>query len=164
MLCHCFFPLGSSCKAADDLFIHIDHYLLSLPLLLLLRSPPRLGPLWSLNFCFEVTIPASKLKFQRHGSNLSCKAQILPLESQMLASMFKFQPLSFNSIFQMRHKSQTWGTSPSIKTHIKQGRIHSNPVADGWAGAVVRKPLGIQKCYGGTDRPTRQGVESHVRD
>ena len=27
----------------------------------------------------------------------------------------------------------------------KQGRIHSNPVADGWAGAVVRKPLGIQQ-------------------
>ena len=25
----------------------------------------------------------------------------------------------------------------------KQGRIHSNPVADGLAGAVMRKPLGI---------------------
>ena len=28
----------------------------------------------------------------------------------------------------------------------KQGRIHGNPVADSWAGAVVRKPLGIKKC------------------
>ena len=28
----------------------------------------------------------------------------------------------------------------------KQGRIHGNPVADGWAGAVPQKPLGIQKC------------------
>ena len=36
----------------------------------------------------------------------------------------------------------------------KQGRIHGNPVADGWAGAVMRKPLGIQKCDGRTDEPT----------
>ena len=59
---------------------------------------------------------------------------------------------------------------------LKQGRIHGNPVADGWAGAVMQKPLAIQKCYGGTDRrmdgrtdgptdgPTQQGVESRVRD
>ena len=54
----------------------------------------------------------------------------------------------------------------------KQGRIHGNPVADGWAGAVMQKPLGIQKCDGPTDgptgvpiyRPTWQGVESRVRD
>ena len=37
---------------------------------------------------------------------------------------------------------------------MKQGRIHGNPVADGWAGAVMRKPLGIQKCDGPTNRPT----------
>ena len=36
----------------------------------------------------------------------------------------------------------------------KQGRIHGNPVADGWAGAVMRKTLGIQKCDGPTDGPT----------
>ena len=50
----------------------------------------------------------------------------------------------------------------------EKGRIHSNPVADGWAGAAMQKPLGIQKCDGRTDRltdrPTRQGVESRVRD
>ena len=50
----------------------------------------------------------------------------------------------------------------------KQGRIHGNPVADGWAGAVTPKPLEIQKCDLPTDlptdRPTRQGVESRVRD
>ena len=51
----------------------------------------------------------------------------------------------------------------------KQGRIHGNPVADGWAGAVMQKLLKIQKCYGGTnsrrtDGPTRKGVESRVRD
>ena len=40
--------------------------------------------------------------------------------------------------------------SKSNKMKNKQGRIHGNPVADGWAGAVMRKPLGIQKC----DRPT----------
>ena len=42
--------------------------------------------------------------------------------------------------------------------HEKQGRIHGNPIADGWAGAVMRKPLGIQICdgrtYWHTDRPT----------
>ena len=50
----------------------------------------------------------------------------------------------------------------------KQGRIHGNTVADGWAGAVMQKPLAIQKYLGRTDvptyRPTRQGVESRVRD
>ena len=50
----------------------------------------------------------------------------------------------------------------------KQGRIHGRTVADGWAGAVMPKPLIIQKCEGRTDRPTyrptRQGVESRVRD
>ena len=40
----------------------------------------------------------------------------------------------------------------------KQGWIHGNPVADSWSGAVMRKPLGIQKCdlatNGRTDLPT----------
>ena len=31
------------------------------------------------------------------------------------------------------------------RTHKEQGRIHGNTVADGWAGAVMRKPLGIQQ-------------------
>ena len=52
--------------------------------------------------------------------------------------------------------------------YCKQGRIHGNPVAYGWAGAVPQKPLGIQKCDrrtdGPTDRPTWQGVESRVCD
>ena len=50
----------------------------------------------------------------------------------------------------------------------KQGRIHGNTVADGWAGAVMQEPIAIQKCDGRTDgptdRPTRQGVESRARD
>ena len=54
----------------------------------------------------------------------------------------------------------------------EQGRIHGNPVADGWAGAVMRKLPGIQKCDGRTHlptyrptyRPTRQGVESRDRE
>ena len=54
------------------------------------------------------------------------------------------------------------------ETIRKQGRIHGNPVADGWAGAVMQKPLAIQNCYrrtdGRTDLPTRQGEESRVRD
>ena len=36
----------------------------------------------------------------------------------------------------------------------EKGRIHSNPVADGWAGAAMQKPLGIQKCDLLTDLPT----------
>ena len=42
----------------------------------------------------------------------------------------------------------------------KQGRIHGNTVADGWAGAVVQKPLRIQKCYG-TDGPTDGPTDRH---
>ena len=65
-------------------------------------------------------------------------------------------------------------TQPAIFCYCQheQGQIHGNPVADGWAGAVTRKSLGIQKCDGWTDRqtnlptyqPTRQGEESRVRD
>ena len=40
----------------------------------------------------------------------------------------------------------------SVKPVLTQGRIHGKQVADSWAGAVMRKPLGIQKCYGRTDR------------
>ena len=54
----------------------------------------------------------------------------------------------------------------AISNRDEQGRIHGNPVADGWAGAVMRKPLGIQKCdiptYRCTDRYGK--VESRVRD
>ena len=54
------------------------------------------------------------------------------------------------------------------ESEIEQGCIHGNPVADGWAGAVMQKLLAIQKCDLPTDRrtdgPTRQGVESRVRD
>ena len=50
----------------------------------------------------------------------------------------------------------------------KQGRIHGNPVADSWAGAVMQKPLGIKKSQLPTNlptyQPTQQGVEWCVRD
>ena len=36
----------------------------------------------------------------------------------------------------------------------KQGRIHGRTVADGWAGAVMQKPLAIQKCDWRTDQRT----------
>ena len=39
----------------------------------------------------------------------------------------------------------------------KQGQTYGNPVMDRWAGAVMRKPLAIQKCYRTyrkTDGPT----------
>ena len=43
----------------------------------------------------------------------------------------------------------------------KQGRIHGNPVADCWEGAVMRKTLGIQKCDGWTDIPTYRPTDRH---
>ena len=50
----------------------------------------------------------------------------------------------------------------------KQGRIHGNPVADGWPGAEIPKPHGIQKCDEQMDqltyRPAQQDVETRVRD
>ena len=50
----------------------------------------------------------------------------------------------------------------------QKGQIHGNPVADGWAGAVMRKPLANQKSdvptYRPTYQPTWQVLESHVRD
>ena len=48
---------------------------------------------------------------------------------------------------------------PLVCLTKKQGRIHGNPVADGWAGALMRKPLGIQKCDGRTDGPTDQPTD-----
>ena len=39
----------------------------------------------------------------------------------------------------------------------KQDLIHGNPVADGWAGAVMQKRLGIQKC----DLPTYRHTDRH---
>ena len=47
---------------------------------------------------------------------------------------------------------------PGTDHVIEQGRIHGIPVADGWAGAVMRKLIGIQKCYG-MDRPTDQPTD-----
>ena len=51
----------------------------------------------------------------------------------------------------------------------KEGWIHGNPVADGWAGAVMRNRSEFKNVtdiptYGPTYRPKRQGVESRVRD
>ena len=43
----------------------------------------------------------------------------------------------------------------------KQGRIHGNPVADGWAGAVMRKPLANQKSDVPTYRPTDRPTDRH---
>ena len=54
-------------------------------------------------------------------------------------------------------------TSPGLVVRIRseQGRIQDNPVADGWARAVMRKLLGIQKCNGWTDGPTNQWTDQH---
>ena len=46
---------------------------------------------------------------------------------------------------------------------VKQGRIHGNPVADGWAGAVMRKLLGIQKCDRPMDQPTDRQTDRQTK-
>ena len=48
-----------------------------------------------------------------------------------------------------------------VEIEEEQGRIYGNPVADGWAGAVMRKPLRIQKCDGPTDGPTYRPTDRH---
>ena len=50
--------------------------------------------------------------------------------------------------------------------HVKkQGQIHGNPVADGWAGAVLQKLVGIQKgdrrTDGRRDGPTDGRTDRH---
>ena len=44
------------------------------------------------------------------------------------------------------------GTIEKMEMEHKQGRIHGKTVADGLAGAVMQKPLAIQKYLGPTDR------------
>ena len=59
-----------------------------------------------------------------------------------------------------KKKKETEGKGEEKKEDEKkkeigeQGRIHGNSVADGWAGAVMRNPLAIQKCDGRTEGPT----------
>ena len=62
----------------------------------------------------------------------------------------------FSGMYMIKRDKRVWKWA----REGKQGRIHGNPVADGWAGAAMRKPLETQKC----DQPTWQGVESRVRD
>ena len=69
---------------------------------------------------------------------------------------------ALSELTKVRYKNVRFSTGLG-KIQGKQGRIHGNAVADGWAGAVLRKPLEIQKCdgrtdgrtEGPTDRPTR---------
>ena len=52
----------------------------------------------------------------------------------------------------------------SLPSHSKQGRIHGNPVADSWTGAVMRKLLAIQNVTEGQmDKPTDR-QSNRVRD
>ena len=52
----------------------------------------------------------------------------------------------------------------NLQSECKQGRIHDNPVADSWAGAVMQKPHANQKCDRQTNGPTQQVLESRVHD
>ena len=68
----------------------------------------------------------------------------------------------------MEKDELTHEISSSYAPGLKQGLIYGRTVAVSWTGAVLQKPLAIQKCDGPTDRwmdgPTQQGVESRGRD
>ena len=34
-----------------------------------------------------------------------------------------------------------------LEIELEQGRIHGNPVAEGWAGAIMQKPLAILEIF-----------------
>ena len=54
--------------------------------------------------------------------------------------------------------------TPPLQSNKQQGRIHSRTVADGWAGAVMRKLRAIKNCHGGRrDRPT-DGLKRYITD
>ncbi|MEE3023463.1 MAG: hypothetical protein VX367_12805, partial [SAR324 cluster bacterium] len=55
----------------------------------------------------------------------------------------------------------TKGGKEEARKNKEQGRIHGSPSADGWAGAVMRQSIGIQKCDGRTDRPTNRHTDRH---
>ena len=62
-----------------------------------------------------------------------------------------------------REEMMVWKhVGPKGRDSIEQGRMHVNPVADGWAGAVMRKTFAVLEIFW-TDGPTRQGVESRIR-
>ena len=48
----------------------------------------------------------------------------------------------------------TFKCSEVIKRWTEHGRIHGRTFADGWAGAVMQKPITIQKCDGRTNGQT----------
>ena len=56
-----------------------------------------------------------------------------------------------------------WIPVPGRPSPKGKNQIHGNPVADGWAGAVMQKTFGIQKCDGRTDGPTDGPIDRHGR-
>ena len=63
-----------------------------------------------------------------------------------------FSDLSIRTIRKIKRTKES--LNARLSNHVKfdrQGRIHGNPVADGWAGAVMQRPLAIQKCDLATD-------------
>ena len=67
----------------------------------------------------------------------------------------------------MEKDELTHEISSSYAPGLKQGLIYGRTVAVSWAGAVLQKPLAIQKCDGPTDRrtngPTDQRTDGHSK-
>ena len=99
---------------------------------------------------FSLFVSMKYIKYLKFRANLVSITQMFRNETNLIKisltdSMTKWYILN-SKIFSMYVRK--------VSFSLKQGWIHGNPVADGWAGAVMRKPLGIQKCDGPTDRPT----------
>ena len=73
-----------------------------------------------------------------------------------------FPSLSFLTIIVVVPLNHRRCSSPSASSFLHRGLIHVTLVANDWAGAVMQKPLAIQKFYGPMDRwinvLTQQGV------
>ena len=75
----------------------------------------------------------------------------LPTNQPIVSETDRFFIVQSESILGQMNEMTCTGADWCIH---KQGRIYGNPVADGWAGAVMQKPLTNQKSYRRTNLPT----------
>ena len=98
---------------------------------------------WVSNNNFEKTVGPEIAKFGDLSPSFKMKSK----------KKLKYGPKILHAhIIEPNFVKNFCGKTTSGYPNKEQGRIHSNSVVDGWAGAVTQKTLGIQKC----DRPTYQ--------
>ena len=103
---------------------------------------------------------------QENMSMLSGQTDLPPINPMgQTASIDKNWITNFSSISSKLGVKSLENIRNNQKTYVQpitimMSWIHGKPV--GWAGAVMQKPLAIQKCYQRTDGPTWQGIESRI--